>query len=78
MKLKGQLAITADCTPTPTDCATDAMVIIQKHKAREPDNFCRACEYLISKAQDQTKASACGRTDAILVVYIDESIKNAE
>ena len=38
-----------DCMPRPTDCTIDAMAIIQKHK---PDDFCRDCEYFISKTQD--------------------------
>ena len=48
------------------------MAIIQNHKAREPDNFCRVFEYFISKAQDWGKCMRknwysfrCLRTDQL-------------
>ena len=53
------------------------MAIIQKYEAiRNQPTFAELVDTLFRKLK--TEASACGRTDVILVVHVDESIKDAE
>ena len=52
------------------------MAIIQRHKPRNQTTFVEIVNTLFPKLK--TEASECGRTDTVLDVYVDESIKDAE